>query len=209
MKEAANLTQKYFELKDTSDLEVRLAHLISLCGDLRGKYNLDQIRSNKVATAQNVKEGTLDQTIEVMDLSKNPIECPIIMDEDVPQILVDECEPFLLGVEKCIVDDINACPLRLLNYPALLAKFKSRLSTFTGVKYSDKMKKNPFTQNRLLGAIPLGTHKSHIAVGNHTIAKLVSGGKVMGNLNMYMAVIWYLVNKDQIEFLKPIKANVT
>jgi len=131
------------------------------------------------------------------------------MDEDVPQILVDECEPFLLGIEKCIVDDINACPLRLLNYPALLAKFKSRLSTFTGVKYSDKMKKNPFTQNRLLGAIPLGTHKSHIAVGNHTIAKLVSGGKVLGNLNMYMAVIWYLVNQDKIEFLKPIKANVT
>lgn len=151
----------------------------------------------------------MDQTVETEDLSKNPIECPIIMDEDVPQILVDECEPFLLGVEKCIVDDINACPLRLLNYPALLAKFKSRLSTFTGVKYSDKMKKNPFTQNRLLGAIPLGTHKSHIAVGNHTIAKLVSGGKVMGNLNMYMAVIWYLVNQDQIEFLKPIKANVT
>jgi hypothetical protein len=68
--------------------------------------------------------------------------------------------------------------------------------------------KNPFTQNRLLGAIPLGTHKSHITVGNYTIAKLVSGGKVMGNLNMYMAVIWYLVKEDEIEYLKPIKANI-
>lgn len=33
-----------------------------------------------------------------MDLSKNPIECPILNEEDVPQILVDECEPLLLGV---------------------------------------------------------------------------------------------------------------
>jgi hypothetical protein len=118
------------------------------------------------------------------------------MDEDVPQILVDECKPFLLGVEKGIVDDISACPLRILNYPDLKAKFKARLSTYTGVKYSDKFMKNPFTQNRLLGAIPLGTHKSHITVGNYTIAKLVSGGKVMGNLNMYMAVIWYLIKED-------------
>ena len=62
-------------------------------------------------------------------MSKNPIECPIVMDEDVPQILVDECEPFLLEVEKCIVDYINACPLRLLNYPAL--KPNSKLGSAT------------------------------------------------------------------------------
>jgi hypothetical protein len=77
------------------------------------------------------------------------------------------------------------------------------------VKYSDKLRKNPFTQNRLLGAIPLGTHRSHVTVGNHTIAKLVSGGKVMGNLNLYFAVVWILVHEDEIEFLKPIKANLT
>ena len=42
--------------------------------------------------------------------------------------------------------------------------------------------------------MPLGGHKSHITVGNNTIAKLVSGGKVMGNLNLYFAVIWILIN---------------
>jgi hypothetical protein len=165
---------------------------------MRGQYSLGEIKSNKMATAQNAVAGEIDKDQELADLSKNPIECPIIMDEDVPQILIDECQPFLLGVEKAIVDDINACPLRILNYPALKAKFKARLSNFTGVKYCDKLKKNPFTQNRLLGAIPLGTHKSHITVGNHTIAKMVSDGKVMGNLNMYLAVIWVLVSEDQI-----------
>jgi hypothetical protein len=107
-----------------------------------------------------------------------------------------------LGVEKCVVDDINACPLRLLNYPELKKKFKSRLSNYTGVKYCDKLLKNPYTQNRLLGSIPLGTHKSHMTVGNHTIAKMISGGKVMGNLNLYFAVIWIIVNEDEIEYLK-------
>ena len=82
------------------------------------------------------------------------------------------------------------------------------MSTYTGTKYCDKLLKNPFTQNRLLGSIPLGTHKSHMTVGNHTIAKMVAGGKVMGNLNMYFAVIWIIVNEDEVEFLTPIKANL-
>ena len=46
-------------------------------------------------------------------------------------------------------------------------------------------------------------------MGNYTIAKLVSGGKILGNLNMYYAVIWYLINEDEIEYLKPIKENAT
>lgn len=188
------MATNYLENETISDLQKKINNLISICGDLRGQYSIGQIRSNKMSTATRAVGGKIDQTVEIEDLSKNPIECPIIMDEDVPQILIDDCEPFLLNLEKGIVDDINACPLRILNYPDLKAKFKSRISTYTGVKYSDKMKLNPFTRKRLLGSIPLGTHKSHVTVGNHTIAHMVSGGKVMGNLNMYFAVIWILVN---------------
>lgn len=191
---ATKMATNYFEDETISDLEKKLNNLINICGDLRGKYTFGQIKSNKMATATKAVEGKIDQNVELEELSKNPIECPIIMDEDVPQILIDDCEPFLLNLEKGIIDDINACPLRILNYPDLKAKFKSKISTFTGVKYSDKLKQNPFTRNKLLGSIPLGTHKSHVTVGNHTIAKLVSGGKVMGNLNLYFAVIWILVN---------------
>jgi len=71
------------------------------------------------------------------------------------------------------------------------------------------MLKNPFTQNRLLGAIPLGNHHSHVTVANYTIAKMVAGGKIMGNLNMYYAVIWYLINEGEVEYLNPIKNNAT
>lgn len=203
------MSRKYFSEDLTTDIEKKISHLINLCGDLTGQYSIGQIKSNKMATAANVKEAKLDQEVEIQDLSKNLIECPIILDEDVPQILIDECEPFLLNVEKNIVDDIAACPLRILNYPELRSKFKASISTFTGVKFADKLYKNPFTQNRLLGAIPLGTHKSHVEVGNHTIAKLIAGGKIMGNLNLYYAVIWYLISEGEIEFLKPIQANVT
>lgn len=131
------------------------------------------------------------------------------MDEDVPQILIDEGEPILLGLEKFVVDDIAACPLRILNYPEVKAKLKSRLSNFMGVKYGDKLLKNPFTQNKLLGAIPLGCHKSHITVGNYTIARMFSDGKILGNLNMFFAAIWYIIKEKEIEYLKDIEVNAT
>lgn len=214
MAEINKSAQSYIQDSTALDLERKIAHLISLCGDLRGKYDLNQIKSNKMATAVTATEGEIAKEVEIEDLSKNPIECPILFDEDVPQILIDECDPILLGVEKNIVDDIVACPLRLLNYPNLKNKLKSRLSNYVGVmgikaKFNKNLLKNPFTQNRLLGAIPLGTHKSHVTVGNHTIAKLITGGKILGNLNLYYAVIWYLVQEKTIEYLKDIESNVT
>lgn len=88
-------------------------------------------------------------------------------------------------------------------------KLKGRLSNYIGVKFGDKLMKNPFTNRRILGAIPLGTHKSHVKVGNFTIAKLFTGGKILGNLNMYYAAIWMIINEDEIEYLKDIKPNAT
>ena len=80
------------------DLEKKISHLINLCGDLRGKYNINQIKSNKIAIAKDAVKAEIDKEVEVTDLSKNPIECPILNEEDVPQILIDECEPLLLGL---------------------------------------------------------------------------------------------------------------
>ncbi len=62
-------------------------------------------------------------------------------------------------------------------------------------KFDKTLLKNPFTQKRLLGSIPLGMHKSHVTVGNHTIAKLIAGGKILGNTNLYYAVVWYLIQE--------------
>ena len=195
MEIAKKITSDYFCNDTTDSLEKRVSHLINLCGNLKGQYNINQIKSNKMAYAKTAEEGTLVKEVEATDLSQNLIECPIILDEDVPQILIDECEPVLLGFDKFIVDDIAACPLRILNYPEVKAKLKSRLSNFMGVKFADKFMKNPFTQNKLLGAIPLGCHPSHIKVGNYTIAKLMSGGKILGNLNMFYAVIWHIIKE--------------
>jgi len=53
----------YFADNMTTDLEKKISHLINLCGDLRGKYNLNQIKSNKMAIAKDATEGNIDKEV--------------------------------------------------------------------------------------------------------------------------------------------------
>ena len=55
------MSKEYFSDDLTTDLEKKISHLINLCGDLRGKYSIGQIKSNKVATAQMAVEGKIDK----------------------------------------------------------------------------------------------------------------------------------------------------
>lgn len=51
------MTDDYFKDELSRNLERNISHLISLCGDLTGKYSLNQIKSNRMAIAVDVQEG--------------------------------------------------------------------------------------------------------------------------------------------------------
>ncbi len=208
---AKQMNQDYFGSDIGMEIEKKLGYLVNLCGDLRGMYSIGSIRSNRMASADNVKKETSTEVaIEVNDLISKPVECPIIMDSDVPQIMVvDIGEPVLANLEKHIVDDITACPLRILNYPDVVAKLKPAISQWTGIQINQNLTRNPFTKQELIGTIPLGSCAQHVSCGNYTISKLFTSGKLLGNLNMYWAVIWYLVTQDTWEYLSDIKDQVT
>ena len=74
------MAERYFQGTANSSLEKRLIYLIGLCGDMRGKYKMGEIKSNKMATAAVAEEGKIDESVELGKLSKNLIECPIILD---------------------------------------------------------------------------------------------------------------------------------
>lgn len=208
---AKNMNTEYFESDIGMEIEKKVGYLINLCGDLRGQYSINQIRSNRMPTAENVKKETSTEVeIEINDLISKPVECPIMMDTDVPQIMiVNTGEPVLANLEKHIVDDIISCPLRILNYPDVVAKLKPAISQWTGIQVNQYLDVNPFTKQELLGTIPLGSCAQHVDCGNYTISKLFTSGKLLGNLNMYWAVIWYLIKQNTWEYLSDIKDQVT
>ena len=212
---AKEMTTIYFSSNIGMEIEKKVGYLISLCGDLRGQYYIGDIRSNRMASAVNVKEEkTSEVEIEINDLISKPVECPIMMDTDVPQIMVVNLgEPVLANIDKHIVDDIVGCPLRILNYPQVVAKLKPYISQWTGTQVNKHLGTNsginPFTKQELVGTIPLGSCEQHIDCGNYTISKLFTSGKLLGNLNMYYAVIWYLIKQNTWEYLDDISDQVS
>jgi len=207
---ANDMTKKYFYSNIGMEIDKKINYLISLCGNLENQYSIDLIKSNKIIYAQNAKElKSCDLIDDVKSLTINPIECPIMMDMDVAQIMIlDNNEPILANLEKNIVDDIISCPLRILNYSDVLNKLKKSISNWSGIKANIAITTNPFTKQKLLGTIPLGCCNQHIEYGNYIIYKLFSNSKILGNPNLYYAVIWYLIKNDTFEFLNEIKTQV-
>ena len=81
---AAIMSKKYFSDDMTTDLEKKISHLINLCGDLRGKYSIGQIKSNKMATAQTALEGKIDKEVEVREMTPRDRGCVIAINVQKP-----------------------------------------------------------------------------------------------------------------------------
>lgn len=227
-----NMANEYFN-NIGMDVEKKLGYLISLCGNLTNLYSINDIRTNRMNRVNDVEPETNTKVdIEINDLTSLPIECPILMDYDVPQIMIvdpgntspyesdsDSDEgyesysrsyiPVLANLDKKIVEDIADCPLRIINHLDIVEKLKPMIKQYIGTKVNDYVMRNPFTKEQLIGTIPLGNCQQHIKCGNHTIAKMFAKGKLLGNMNLYFAVIWYLIKTDHFEYLKDIKQQVT
>lgn len=209
---ASQLTDDYYRNNIGMKIDKKINKLCSLCEDLRGLYTIDSIKSNRINRAKIVTHAT-DTEIAENDVPKviiKPYECPIIMSLDVPQILVDDIDgPILANLDPQIVNNIINCPLSILNYPDVVTKLKSAISLSTGIKLNEFVEINPYTKRHLLGTIPLGNCQQHVDCGNYTISKLFSSGRHLGNLNLYWAVIWQLINTNAIKYLEPIKEHAT
>jgi hypothetical protein len=56
------------------------------------------------------------------------------------------------------------------------------------------------------GFIALGAHPTHVQQANSALARLFTGGKRVGNLDLFFAVIWKLVTHSKVEYLKEVSA---
>lgn len=59
------MAHNYFNDDTLGDLEKKISSLIAMCGDLRGKYSIGEIRSNKMKIAGRAEEGKIDQNVEL------------------------------------------------------------------------------------------------------------------------------------------------
>lgn len=187
-----HIIKDYYSTNPVIDISKKIDILIGLCGNLQHQFSIGQIYSNSYNRAIDVEETLPDTEIESMTM-----ECPIIYEQDCPCILLDtQATCVLADVDKKTVDFIIDCPLRLLLIPELVEKSKKWISHSiglqTGLRLFQNEEKNPFTRNKIAAIIPLGQDISHIKASDWAISQMFTSSKYLGNMNMWMAVIWFL-----------------
>lgn len=185
-----------------------LDYLASLCGNMERHYTVGEIKSSRVNRAANVKEAPNPE--EIKD-AVCEFECQVEGEKSFPQILVINGLCVLSEMEKKEIDAILNNPLAAIQYWKQIVGLTGHcvgVSKEMNAYLADK-KIDPFTRQPIMGSIPLGNSRNHVECGNVALAKMFTGGKLVGNMDLYFAVLWYLIVTGKIEYLSDAKEAAT
>ena len=192
-------------------------------GAIKQIFNIDEIQSFQVLTASKAQE------VDTMELEDIPssiehsnFECPISMENEVdPVILITipnefikdgKIIPLLVGFDKKQTENIISCPYNALINKDFMEKFIKCIDHAISLKQIREAEKtghplniSPFTRKKILGILPLGESMEHIKAANWTLMQLISGGKNLGDRNLWFSIIWLLVKKKIVPYLSDVE----
>lgn len=186
----------------------------TLIGIVAGKtdFSVNQynpIKTNTFATSISLDEGEPEI---LLSGDVKQMECPIMMVDDAPVIPILTGLPVLYGEEKKVIDQIMKNPLSILSFSHIVDKIKARLSQSIGLfsycTIREKDSKHPMTRQEMSGCIPLGSNREYVNDATNAIMHLFTGGKILGNVDLYFAVIYFIVT-EELPFLSDVKDHIT
>jgi hypothetical protein len=62
--------------------------------------------------------------------------------------------------------------------------------------------KSPLTRDEIFGGLCLGKDNSHVQATNSTLRHVLTGGKSLGNIDLWFAIIYFIIQKGHAEHLK-------
>ena len=157
------------------------------------------------------------EVVELGQCSVGDFVCPILYSEesDVIILVADPRHPVLSGFTKEDTRELIDCPLSAMIHSRFLRDFVGAIDhpiSLTAyreaVECGRKITVSPMTRRPLLGALPLGAHQSHVDATNWTLSQLMSGGKKLGNPDLWFACLWLLVEDGKLPFLKDVLPNI-
>ena len=220
---ATNELCNNFNIIATTDFCQKINLLIRMSdGALKQMFNINELQTFRKNIASNTKNVEIND-IENIDIESSvkdiKFECPISAENETdPTILItlpnenEELKPLLLGFEKVSLEKILNCPLNALYNDDFISKIKlyidHPISLKTLREAEEKgypFEKSPITRKKIIGAITLGESEEHVKCADYNLMKLLTGGKNLGDRNLWFVVIWILVKKGIFPYLKDIE----
>lgn len=180
-----------FNNNETNDIHVKINKLLSLCDD---RTNDGFSLYNKINNSKNVDEINPDEDI---DLLKYNFEDPILLDIDVPQLILLEPEENIFDDKKMLKKLIEN-PLSIIDNEQIKNKISKCIGNILGVKITNKITHDPFSRRKIIGSIPLTVdNEQHLKVGSNNLYKFFTNGKIIGNCNLYYIILWHIITRDK------------
>jgi len=203
------------------DFQSRINLLIRMCdGGLKQLFDVNKLQTFRQFTANDTEINEV-QDIQNLDIEtsveNSEWQCPISYDNEVdPMILITadtlNFQPVLIGFDKLTTDRIINCPLNALYIDEFVEKFKSFIDHSISLKnYRESLvtsypiEKSPFTRKRIIGAIPLGENDEHVNAANWSLMKIITGGKDLGDKNLWFFVLYRMIQKGLLPYLNDIE----
>ena len=180
--------------------------LLSLCDD---RTNSGFALNEKIFIAKKSEEITPEEVTE-KELNKYDFEDPVLLDLDIPQLVILKSTEELFANDKDFKNFIEN-PLNIIENEEFKNKIAKRIGHCIGIKLTNKCLFDPYTRIEILGTIPLTTSNlQHNNVGTHNLFKLFTNGKKLGNPNLYYIILWQIiVIENRCEFLNEYKEYIT
>ncbi|OUM62865.1 hypothetical protein PIROE2DRAFT_69440 [Piromyces sp. E2] len=205
------------------DFQSRINSLIRMCdGGLKQVFDINALQTFRAYTSSNIEENEVENIQDLnieSSVNNSQWECPISIDNEIdPMILItvdDENQKFtpaLIGFDKSVTEKMLDCPLNALYFNEFIEKFKAFIDHPISLKNyraslqsSNPIEKSPFTRRTIIGAIPLGENEEHVNAANWSLMKIITGGKNLGDKNLWFFVLYMLIKRNQIPYLKDIE----
>lgn len=209
---AQAVTNNYYATFN-DDWSAAISRLVGMCeGSLRGAFDLSNV--NAAIQSDRARRAAETKTVAISDVAQTDapagFECPITLDTeaDVVLLVAHEGAPVLTGLDKSVVNYLADCPLNALNNPEVVDRIKARLDHPVSLVALQQaaasgapINASPMTARRIAGGIALGCNRDQVRCATSAIAQVVAGGKLLGNPDLWFAVIWRIVESGAVPHL--------
>jgi hypothetical protein len=209
--ELDNVWKMYYKIEDddTNDWKKLIDKFISWCsGDLIYSFDRNKI-SNREASA--VKEPVIpSESVAILEEKFDDLKltCPITLSDTSSMILLMKKNGSSVfdNLPTNIRDSLINCPLNALRNKGILNYIRSLMDCAISIEaYKDLVEygmsdKSPLTRNQIFGGLCLGKDKSHIQATNSTLRYILTGGKSLGNIDMWFVVIYFIIKRESDDY---------
>ena len=199
--DAIDIVNNIIKTADNS-ISIKIESFIqTLCKQAEGNngYSFNLLQPNRVVRS-NILSDTNISDVPINDEYTGNFECPISLDMDQPVLFVSSSDiPLLNNIEKNKLEEIINNPLTFLLDSELCKKFTDRIDHPIGLNAAIEISKHnmvsPITRRSIVGCLSFNSEKTHEKATVYTLAKILFGNKLVGNVDMWLIVTYNILKK--------------